>query len=167
MKTIRADGADCNDGEEGELLIRGPHVIAGYWRNPGATAETIRDGWLHTGDIAVRDADGCFSILGRSKEMFISGGENVYPAEIESVLLAHPDVLEAAVVSVPDKTWGEVGRAFIVVSGAYDEANLVAFLEQRLARYKLPRSIVVIDELPLTAIGKIDKKVLEKRGDAS
>jgi fatty-acyl-CoA synthase len=167
MKTIRADGADCNDGEEGELLIRGPHVIAGYWRNPGATAETIRDGWLHTGDIAVRDADGCFSILGRSKEMFISGGENVYPAEIESVLLAHPDVLEAAVVSVPDKTWGEVGRAFIVVSGAYDEANLVAFLEQRLARYKLPRSIIVIDELPLTAIGKIDKKVLEKRGDAS
>ena len=167
MKTIRADGADCNDGEEGELLIRGPHVIAGYWRNPGATAETIRDGWLHTGDIAVRDADGCFSILGRSKEMFISGGENVYPAEIESVLLAHPDVLEAAVVSVPDKTWGEVGRAFIVVSGAYDEANLVAFLEQRLARYKLPRSIVVIDELPLTAIGKIDKKVLEKSGDAS
>ena len=162
MKTIRADGADCNDGEEGELLIRGPHVIAGYWRNPGATAETIRDGWLHTGDIAVRDADGCFSILGRSKEMFISGGENVYPAEIESVLLAHPDVLEAAVVSVPDKTWGEVGRAFIVVSGAYDEANLVAFLEQRLARYKLPRSIVVLDALPLTAIGKLDKKLLEQ-----
>jgi fatty-acyl-CoA synthase len=161
MKTIRADGEDCDDGEEGELLIRGPHVIAGYWRNPKATADTIRNGWLHTGDIAVRDPDGCFSILGRSKEMFISGGENVYPAEIESVLLAHPEVLDAAVVSVPDETWGEVGRAFVVVGGGYEEEVLRAFLGERLARYKLPRSIVVIEEMPLTAIGKIDKKVLE------
>ena len=88
MKTVRDDGSSCGDGEEGELLIRGPHVFAGYWRNPEATAETIRDGWLHTGDIAMRDADGCYFVLGRSKEMFISGGENVYPAEIESVLLA-------------------------------------------------------------------------------
>jgi fatty-acyl-CoA synthase len=161
MKVIRDDGTQCEDGEAGELLIRGPHVIAGYWRNPAATAETIRDGWLHTGDIAVRDEDGCFSILGRSKEMFISGGENVYPAEIESVLLAHPEVLEAAVVGVPHETWGEVGRAFIVVGDGYDEEGLRAFLSERLARYKLPRSMVVLDALPLTAIGKIDKKRLE------
>ena len=163
MKVIRDDGTTCADGEEGELLIRGPHVIAGYWRNPEATAETIRDGWLHTGDVAVRDADGCYAILGRSKDMFISGGENVYPAEIESVLLAHPQVLDAAVVGVPHETWGEVGRAFLVVDAAFDEADLRAFLERRLARYKLPRSFVLLDELPLTAIGKVDKKRLEKR----
>lgn len=161
MKTIRDDGTACDDGEEGELLIRGPHVIAGYWRNPGATAETIRDGWLHTGDIAIRDDDGCYSILGRSKEMFISGGENVYPAEIESVLLAHPGVLEGAVVAVPDETWGEVGRAFVAVENGFDEADLKVFLGERLARYKIPRSFVVVDELPKTAIGKIDKKILE------
>ncbi len=162
MKTIREDGTVCADGEEGELLIRGPHIMAGYWKNPDATADTIRDGWLHTGDVAVRDADGCYSILGRSKEMFISGGENVYPAEIESVLTAHPQVLEAAVVGVTHETWGEVGRAFLVVDEGYDEADLKAFLDERLARYKLPRSIVVLDEMPLTAIGKLDKKRLEQ-----
>ena len=161
MKTIREDGTTCYANEEGELLIRGPHVIAGYWRNPEATAETIVDGWLHTGDIAVVDEDGCYSILGRSKEMFISGGENVYPAEIESVLLAHPKVQEAAVVGIPHETWGEVGRAFIVVETGFDEVQLREFLEERLARYKLPRSIVKLDALPLTAIGKIDKKLLE------
>ena len=162
MKTIREDGTACADGEEGELLIRGPHIMAGYWKNPEATAETIRDGWLHTGDVAVRDADGCYSILGRSKEMFISGGENVYPAEVESVLMAHEKVLEAAVVGVPHETWGEVGRAFLVVDEGYDEADLKVFLDERLARYKLPRSIVLLDALPLTAIGKLDKKQLER-----
>jgi fatty-acyl-CoA synthase len=163
MKVVREDGSRCVAGEEGELLIRGPHVAAGYWRNPEATAQTIRDGWLHTGDIAVCDEDGCFSILGRFKDMFISGGENVYPAEIESVLLAHPAVLEAAVVGVPHETWGEVGRAFLVVGDDYDEAGLKNFAAERLARYKLPRSFVVLDALPLTAIGKIDKKLLENR----
>jgi len=160
MKLVREDGATCDDGEAGELLIRGPHVFAGYWRNPQATAETIVDGWLHTGDVAVRDTEGCYSILGRSKEMFISGGENVYPAEIESTLLAHPAVREAAVVGVPHETWGEVGRAFVVVADDYDEEELRAFLSQRLARYKLPRSITVVGALPLTAVGKIDKKRL-------
>jgi fatty-acyl-CoA synthase len=164
MKIIKRDGSACADNEEGELLIRGPHIIAGYWQNPQATAETIRDGWLHTGDIAKRDPDGCYSILGRSKEMFISGGENVYPAEIESVLLAHPRVTEAAVVGVPHATWGEVGRAFLVVQDGYDETDLKAFLAERLARYKLPRSFIVLDAMPLTAIGKLDKKLLEKTG---
>jgi len=108
----------------------------------------------------MRDDDGCYTVLGRSKEMFISGGENVYPAEIESALMAHPSVTAAAVVSVPHDTWGEVGRAFIVVAAGYDEATLRACLAERLARYKLPRSIVVVEALPLTAIGKIDKKSL-------
>ena len=161
MKTIREDGSECEVDEGGELLIRGPHVMAGYWNNPDATAETIRDGWLHTGDLARRDADGCYFILGRSKEMYISGGENVYPAEIESVLCAHPMVREAAVVGVPHDTWGEVGRAFVVVSDGYEESGLREFLDERLARYKLPRTIIVVDNLPMTAIGKIDKKLLE------
>jgi len=160
MKLIHEDGTPCQPNEPGELLIRGPHVVAGYWNNPEATADTIRDGWLHTGDTAVCDEDGCYSILGRSKEMFISGGENVYPAEIESVLMAHPKVLEAAVVGVPHETWGEVGRAFVVVDAGYDEENLRSFLAERLARYKLPRKIIVLDAMPLTAIGKLDKKLL-------
>jgi fatty-acyl-CoA synthase len=163
MKVIREDGSCCDADEEGELLIRGPHIAAGYWRNPQASADTIRDGWLHTGDIAKCDEDGCYFILGRSKDMFISGGENVYPAEIESVLLAHPAVLEAAVVGVPHATWGEVGRAFLVVDEGYGEEDLMSFLAERLARYKLPRSIVLLDALPLTAIGKVDKKLLERR----
>ena len=163
MKIIRDDGSECDVNEGGELLIRGPHVVAGYWKNPQATTETIRDGWLHTGDIARRDKDGCFSILGRSKEMFISGGENVYPAEIESVLSAHPMVLEAAVVGIPHETWGEVGRAFVVVAHGYDPEDAHAFLAERLARYKLPRSIIVVDALPLTAIGKLDKKLLASK----
>ncbi len=163
MRTVREDGSSCSPGEAGELLIRGPNVFTGYWNDPTATAATIRDGWLHTGDIAMRDDDGCYTILGRSKEMFISGGENVYPAEVESALLAHPSVTAAAVVGVPHETWGEVGRAFIVVAAGYDEAALRAYLAERLARYKLPRSIVVVDALPLTAIGKIDKKLLAAR----
>lgn len=160
MKIIRDDGTECGADEEGELLIRGPHVVSGYWRRPDATAEAICDGWLHTGDVAIRDEDGCYRVLGRSKEMYISGGENVYPAEVESVITAHPSVREAAVVGVPHETWGEVGRAFIVIGDAYDEDDVRSFIGERLARYKLPRSIVVLDELPLTAIGKIDKKLL-------
>jgi len=160
MKIIHANGTKCAPDEEGELLIRGPHVMAGYWMNPEATADTIRDGWLHTGDVARCDQDGCFSILGRSKEMFISGGENVYPAEIESVLTAHPSVTEAAVVGVPHETWGEVGRAFVVVTDDYNEADVRAFLAERLAKYKLPRSIFLLEALPQTAVGKLDKKLL-------
>jgi len=160
MKIIREDGTECDDNEEGELLIGGPHIVDGYWKNPAATAEVFRDGWLHTGDVARRDRDGCYSILGRSKEMFISGGENVYPAEIESALSEHSMVLEAAVVGVPHKTWGEVGRAFVVVADNYEERTVSDFLAERLARYKLPRSIIVLDSLPLTAIGKLDKKLL-------
>jgi len=160
MKTVREDGTECAANEGGELLIRGPHIIAGYWRNPGATAEAIRDGWLHTGDIAIRDEDGCFSILGRSKEMFISGGENVYPAEIESVLSAHPAIKEAAVVGITHETWGEVGRAFVVVTDDYDEDDVREFVTERLAKYKIPRTITTVEALPLTAIGKIDKKLL-------
>lgn len=158
MQVVDDDGNPCPPGVAGELLIRGPHVMAGYWGRPEATAEVLRDGWLHTGDLAVVDEDGCYSIKGRSKEMFISGGENVYPAEVESVMQSHPHVVEAALVGVPDETWGEVGLACLVVSADWDEQAFMAWLAERVAKYKLPRTIRVYDELPKTAIGKLDKK---------
>jgi len=162
MKIVAEDGSELGDGEEGELLIRGAHVTPGYWNRPDATAETIVDGWLHTGDIARRDDEGFYTVIGRSKDMYISGGENVYPAEIESVLCSHPEVAEAAVIGVPHETWGEVGKAFVVAkAGAgLDEDGLLAYLGERIAKYKVPRSVVFIDEIPKTVIGKIDKKVL-------
>ncbi len=160
MKIIAEDGSPVTQGDPGELLIRGPHVTPGYWRRPEATAEAIVDGWLHTGDLAVQDEEGFFTIKGRSKDMFISGGENVYPAEVESVMLAYEQVAEAALVGMPDDKWGEVGRACLVVRSGFVEEDFRAFLAERLAKYKLPREIVLLDEIPKTAIGKIDKKLL-------
>jgi fatty-acyl-CoA synthase len=162
MRISAPDGGECGADEVGELLIRGPHVFAGYWRQPEATAQVLRDGWLHTGDLARRDAEGFYSIVGRLKEMFISGGENVYPAEVEGALHAHPAVAEAAVVAVPDATWGEVGRAVVVLERGCAPAHgeLLDFLGERLARYKVPRSITFVDALPKTAIGKVDRSML-------
>ena len=162
MKIVDEDGAEVAPNEAGELLIRGPHVTPGYWRRPEATAETIKDGWLWTGDLAVKDDEGFFTIKGRSKDMFISGGENVYPAAVESVMLAFDGVAEAALVGVPHEVWGEVGMACLVMEPGvdFDEDTFTAFLEERLAKYKRPRSIQIVDELPKTAIGKIDKKLL-------
>ncbi len=165
VKTVRHDGTETDAGEGGELLIRGEHVTPGYWNNPQATAKAIIDGWLHTGDLALCDADGCYTIVGRLKDMIISGGENVYPAEVESVLHMHPAVAEAALIGVPDEKWGEVGRACVVVkAGAVlTEIELIAFVQQRLAKYKVPKSVIFVTELPKTGPGKIDKKVLIAR----
>jgi fatty-acyl-CoA synthase len=162
MKVARNDGSTCSPHEEGELLIRGPHVTPGYWKRPEETARTIKDGWLHTGDMAKQDEDGYFYIIGRSKDMFISGGENVYPAEVESVMYAHPAVAEAALIGVPHEKWGEVGKAFVVVEKGQTltEAELLEFMRQRVAKYKLPHAVVFVEQLPKTAIGKIDKKSL-------
>ncbi|HZD22527.1 MAG TPA: AMP-binding protein, partial [Acidimicrobiia bacterium] len=162
MKVTRADGTECDPDEEGELLIRGPHVIPGYWKRPEESAAAIVDGWLHTGDVARKDDEGYYTIIGRIKEMYISGGENVYPAEIESVMLDHPAVAEAAVVGIPDEKWGEVGRACLALreGAAFEEQAFVGYLAERLARYKLPREFVYLDVLPKTAIGKIDKTAL-------
>ncbi len=163
VKIVRPDdGAECDAGEPGELLIRGPHVTPGYWNNPEATAAAIRDGWLHTGDLATRDEEGYYTIVGRLKDMIISGGENVYPAEVESVMYRHPAIKEAALIGVPDEKWGEVGRAVVVVEPghALNEAELIAFLRGQLARYKVPKSVVFTDTLPKTGAGKIDKQAL-------
>jgi fatty-acyl-CoA synthase len=146
--------------DDGELLVRGPNVFPGYWRNPEATAAAIEDGWLHTGDIAERDGEGFYRIRGRLKEMVISGGENVYPAEVEDVLCGHPAVVEAAVVGVPDERWGEVCAAFVVLREPVPEEELAAFARERLARFKVPKSFHVIDALPRNSIGKIQKSEL-------
>ncbi|MEK7787364.1 MAG: long-chain fatty acid--CoA ligase [Chloroflexota bacterium] len=167
VKVIRPDGAECAADEVGELIIRGPHVCAGYWNRPDETAKTIINGWLHTGDLARRDAEGYYTIVGRSKDMIISGGENIYPAEVENVLAAHPAVAEAALIGVPDEKWGEVGRAVVVLqSGQSLTAEaLIEFCRERLARYKAPKSAVFVDVLPKTGAAKVDKKaLLEKFG---
>jgi fatty-acyl-CoA synthase len=166
VRIVSDDFEDVPEGEVGELLLRGPHAFSGYWNNPQATQEVIEpDGWVHTGDLARRDSNGFFYIAGRKKELFISGGENVFPIEIERVLDEHPDIDQAAVVGMPDAKWGEVGCAFIVVKeGAQvSEIELVEFMESKLARYKVPKQIVFVKELPETSAGKIAKQELEKR----
>ncbi len=146
---------------EGELLVRGPNVFPGYWRNRAATDAAFRDGWLRTGDVAERDGEGFYRIKGRLKDLVVSGGENIYPAEVEGVLAAHPMVVEAAVVGVPDERWGEVCAAFVVLRGEADEDDLVAFCRERLARFKVPKSFHVVAELPRNALGKVLKDELK------
>ncbi len=165
VRTVRSDGSECAANEPGELVIRGPHVTPGYWNNPGETARAIVGGWLHTGDLAQRDDDGAYTIIGRLKDMIISGGENVYPAEVESVMHAHPAVVEAALIGVPDVKWGEVGRAIVVVKpeAALTPEDFNAFLRERLASYKLPKSVVFAESLPKTGPGKVDKIALQER----
>ena len=151
---------ECELSGEDELLVRGPNVFPGYWRNDAATAEAIRGGWLHTGDVAERDAEGNYRIRGRLKDMVVSGGENVYPAEIEAVLHEHPAVADAAVVGVPDERWGEVCAAFVVLSTPVSDDELREHCLARLARFKVPKSFHVVDELPRNSMGKIQKSEL-------
>ena len=147
-------------GDEDELLVRGPNVFAGYWRNPGATEAVLdADGWLRTGDIAECDVDGFFRIKGRLKEMYISGGENVYPAEVEAVLHEHEQVADAAVVGVDDERWGEVGAAYVVADGL-GEDELLEWCGARLARFKVPKSVCFVEEIPRNGLGKIQKDQL-------
>jgi fatty-acyl-CoA synthase len=165
-RLVGEDGAEVPVGEVGELWLRGQHVCRGYWKNPEATAAALDgDGWFHTGDLARRDEEGFHWIAGRQKDMIISGGVNVYPAEIEGELLLHPAVRDAAVVGVPHPTWGEVGIAFVVareVSASLVE-DLSAFLTDRLARYKVPREFRFVAALPRTAYGKVVKGELRQK----
>ena len=157
-------GTPVQAGEIGELVLRGPTVCSGYWNNPEATAEVLRDGWFHTGDLAYYDEEGYFFIVDRKKDMFISGGENVYPAEIENILYNHPAVAECAVIGISDSKWGEVGRAFIVLKpGASSSANdLLEHCRRHLARYKVPKSLIFVAELPHNASGKVVKPDLRR-----
>jgi len=163
-RIMREDGREAAAGEVGELQFAGPGITPGYWRNPEATAAAFtEDGWLVSGDLARRDADGLFWIAGRRKEMFISGGENVYPAEVENVLSAHPAVVDVAVLAETDPKWGEVGRAFVQLAhGGFHPApdELQAFCRARLAPYKVPRRFDFVAEFPRTSAGKIQKHLL-------
>ena len=172
VKVVQPDGQPCAPQQPGELLVRGPHVCAGYWNNPSASAAAIEaDGWLHTGDVAICDEEGYYTIVGRMKDMIISGGENIYPAEVESVACGPPAIVSAALIGVPDPYWGEVGRLIVVLrpeaggNGAtgtapWNETEFLEYLRVRLARYKVPKSVMVAPRLPQTGAGKIDKKVL-------
>jgi O-succinylbenzoic acid--CoA ligase len=161
---IEQDGAPVQAGEAGEIVVRGPTVTPGYWRRPEATA-AIRDGWLHTGDLGYLDADGYLYVLDRRDDLIISGGENVYPAEVEAVLLAYPGVAEAGVIGVPDPQWGQVAVAVVVPQpgATLDPADLSAFCAARLARYKVPARIDLTSEpLPRTAAGKLLRRELRR-----
>lgn len=152
-------------GEEvGEIVVRAPSIMEGYWRNPEATRDAIRDGWLHTGDLARRDADGDFHVVDRLKDMIRTGGENVYAAEVERVLMSHPAIVEGAVVGVPDPRWDE--RVVAVVTptegASLTPADVQAFCRERLAAYKVPKQVVFVADMPRTGLGKVAKQVLRR-----
>lgn len=159
MKIVREDGTESAVGEYGEVLLKGPSVMLGYYNNPGATEQTIKDGWLSTGDIAYKDEDGYFFIVDRKKDVIIPGGVNVYPREIEEVLAKHPSVYQACVVGVPDPVWGETVKAVIVRNEdqTIDEKELKKYLSGCLAEYKIPRIYSFVNELPHSPSGKILK----------
>lgn len=164
-RLVDDEGKDVPQNVVGELWLRGPTVCTGYWNNPQATAASITDGWFHTGDMAYIDAEGYYYIVDRKKDMFISGGENVYPAEVEHVIYEHPAVAECAVIGVPDSVWGEVGRALVVVRDgmSLDEETLLEHCREHLARYKVPRSAIFVEALPHTVSGKVFKPELRER----
>jgi fatty-acyl-CoA synthase len=162
VKIVDAEGRSISEPDAvGELCLAGPMCSPGYWQNEKATTEAIRDGWFHTGDLVKRDQEGFFFVVGRKKEMFISGAENVYPAEIEKYLRTHPALREVAVVGVKDEKWGEVGRCFYSAeSGALTEAELREFCLLGLAKYKIPKSFTYLKELPKGPSGKIQRRDL-------
>jgi len=165
LRIVNARGAVCEAGEIGEIELRSATLFTGYWRQPEATAAAWRDGWYVTGDMGYLDAQNYIFLVDRKKDMIISGGENIYPAEVESAISAHPDVVRAAVIGVPSEKWGEEVKAIVILrAGAMlDAAGLIAFLRPMIAGYKLPKSVDFVDELPLTAVGKIAKPLLRER----
>lgn len=168
LTEVRLAGVPADSPGEGEIQLRGPGITPGYFENSEATAKTFtEDGWLSTGDVGRRDADGYYFVVDRIKDMFISGGENVYPAEVERVLNAHPAVLEAAVIGVPDAKWGEVGAAYLMVrpGDTLDPETVRPWCRERLAAYKVPATVHLVDDFPRTAAGKVRKPDLRKMWD--
>jgi len=164
-RLVDARGCDVPPGQVGELWLRGPSITSGYWNQPEASAKAFRDGWFITGDAAMVDEDGFYCIIDRRKDMYISGGENVYPAEVEAAISELPEVAECAVVGVPDERWGEVGRAYVIpVPGqTLLVESVLAHCRQRLAKFKIPGSIVITDQVQRTASGKVQKHLLKER----
>ena len=165
IRLVDDEGRDVPVGEAGEILARSPNVMSGYLDNPEATASTIRDGWLHTGDIARINREGLITIVDRKKDMIVSGGFNVFPREVEDVLFEHPAVKQAAVVGVPHEKWGEEVKAIVVLkAGAQaDERELIDFVKIRKGSLVAPKSVEFWDAIPLTNLGKLDKKAIRAR----
>ncbi len=162
IRVNRPDGSAAAPGEPGEVLLGGPTIMRGYWNRPEATQTTLIDGWVHSGDVGILDAEGFLTIVDRIKDVIITGGENVYPREVEEALLAHPAVAQAAVIGEPDPRWGEAVSAFVVpgAGAAPDPAELIRHCQTLIASYKKPKRIRLVAELPRLANGKVDKKVL-------
>jgi len=165
VRIVDKTGKDAQSEEVGEIIVKGPILMNGYWNHPDLTAETIREGWLYTGDLAKMDEEGYIYIVDRERDMYISGGENVYPAEIEKIFFTHPKIFDVAVVGVPDEKWGEVGKAFIVLKPreGMSEDEALEFLRGKVGKYKIPKYVEYVDELPKTASGKIQKFLLKER----
>jgi fatty-acyl-CoA synthase len=162
IRIVDAEGRDLPDGVAGEILVAGPSILERYWNNADATEEALRQGWFHSGDIGYRRPDGCYVVVDRKKDIVISGGENIYPAEIEAELERHGDIAEVAVVGRADPRWGETPVAFVVVraSASLTEAAVLARVVGRLARFKWPREVRFLDVLPRNAMGKVQKAQL-------
>ena len=161
VRVANEAGHDCAPGEPGEVLVRGRHLMKEYWQRPEATAEAIRDGWLYTGDVATIDADGFIYIMDRTKDMVISGGENIYPAELENVILQHPKVAEVAVIGQPSERWGESPFAVVVrKDDTLTEQEVLQWCDGKMARYKLPRGAAFVDVVPRNPSGKVLKRML-------
>ncbi|TCK22263.1 acyl-CoA synthetase [Pseudonocardia endophytica] len=165
VRLVDDEDHDVPVGEVGELVLRGPNVFAGYWGRPADTAEAMRGGWFHSGDLGRSDADGFVTLVDRKKDMVISGGENIYPIEVEQVLFGHPAVLDVAVIGTPDERWGESVLAVVVLRPGTDAApaDLIDHARGRIAHYKCPRRVEFVDELPRTATGKVLKRDLRER----
>ena len=156
---------DVPTGEVGELILRGPSIMKEYWNLPEETKETLKNGWLHTGDMASSDEEGFIFIADRKKDMIISGGENIYPAEIEEVLLSHPKISDVAVIGMPHDKWGEVPRAIVQITPGEKVTleDVISYCQDRIAKYKMPKRVDFMDELPRSATGKVLKKELRKQ----
>ena len=165
VKIVGPDGAELPRGEVGEIVTRSANNMLGYWNLPDATAQTLSaDGWVRTGDAATMDDDGYIYIQDRMKDMIISGGENVYPAEVESAIYGHPDIAEVAVIGIPDERWGEAVKACVVPKPGHriDEAGVIAYARERIAAFKAPKSVDVIEALPRNPTGKILRRALRE-----
>jgi acyl-CoA synthetase (AMP-forming)/AMP-acid ligase II len=164
VRVVDPAGEPCPPGVAGEVVVRGRHVMREYWNRPDATAECLKNGWLHTGDVAVMDEQGFVAIQDRIKDMIISGGENVYPAEIEGVLIGHPQIVEAAVIGLPSEKWGESPLALVVrKDDALTVAEVMDYCRGRLAGYKRPQIVEFVEDIPRNPSGKILKRVLRER----
>jgi malonyl-CoA/methylmalonyl-CoA synthetase len=160
--SVRMLTEDGQESDSGELYLRGPNVFPGYWRKPEATAQAFRDGWFRTGDLAIRERDGYYTLQGRRSDLIISGGFNIYPREIEEFLAEQPGVAEAAVVGVADAARGEIPVAYVVTQGVWDAEQLERACRASLASFKVPRRFVAVERLPRTALGKVQKHLLPK-----